>query len=308
MRTLDDDLRAKVVGVRRLTPTITELIVRAPKAAREFRPGQFYRFQNYEVDSPRREGTLMMMEGIALTGAWVEPGKGLIGLITLEVGASSRMCGLLKPGQRVVVMGPTGTPTEIPERSTVLLLGGGLGNAVLFSIARACKEAGNRVIYFAGYKRREDFFKREEIEASTDVVVYSVDAGEPIPAMRPQDKSFVGNIIQAMLAYALGGLGEAAIPLADATRIIAIGSDRMMAAVAAARQTALKPHLRDVHVGRCLDQFAHAMHDEGDLRAVSPAPCRPGHGERTLCLFVREPGPADGSGGLQQPQCPAEGE
>jgi NAD(P)H-flavin reductase len=249
VRTLDDDLRAKVVGVRRLTPTITELTVRAPKAAREFRPGQFYRFQNYEVDSPRREGTLMMMEGIALTGAWVEPGQGLIGLITLEVGASSRMCGLLKPGQRVVVMGPTGTPTEIPERSTVLLLGGGLGNAVLFSIARACKEAGNRVIYFAGYKRREDFFKREEIEASTDVVVYSVDAGEPIPAMRPQDKSFVGNIIQAMLAYALGGLGEAAIPLADATRIIAIGSDRMMAAVAAARQTALKPHLRDVHVG-----------------------------------------------------------
>jgi NADPH-dependent glutamate synthase beta subunit-like oxidoreductase/NAD(P)H-flavin reductase len=246
---LERDLRPHVVVVNRLTPTITEIIVHAPKAAREFRPGQFYRLQNYEVDSPRIEDTLIMMEGIALTGAWVDKEKGHIGLITLEVGASSRMCALLKPGQRVVVMGPTGSPTEITENGTALLLGGGLGNAVLFSIARAFKERNNTVLYFAGYRKREDFFKREEIEASTDIVVYSVDAGEPIPAIRPQDKSFVGNIVQAMLAYGRGEMGDVPVPLSDARRIIAIGSDRMMAAVTKARHDVLKPYLNEEHVG-----------------------------------------------------------
>ena len=59
----------------------------------------------------------------------------------------------------------------------MLLLGGGLGNAVLFSIAKAMREHGNRVIYFAGYKKGEDLFKREEIEAATDQVIWSTDTG-----------------------------------------------------------------------------------------------------------------------------------
>ena len=246
---LDGDLKARVVVVNRLTPTITEIVVRAPKAAREFRPGQFYRLQSYEVDAPRVEDTLLLMEGIALTGAWVDRDKGEIGLITLEVGASSKLCALLKPGQRVVVMGPTGYPTEITRDGTVLLLGGGLGNAVLFSIADAFKQANNRVVYFAGYKRKEDLFKREEIEASTDVVVYSVDAGDTIKPRRPQDRTFVGNIVEAMLAYCCGTLGEVPVSLRDADRIIAIGSDRMMAAVTKARHDVLKPYLREDHTG-----------------------------------------------------------
>ncbi|MBK6902362.1 MAG: FAD-dependent oxidoreductase [Saprospirales bacterium] len=246
---LSADWKASVVRIERLTPTIVELVVEAPMAARKFAPGQFYRLQNYEVDSPKVDHTLLMIEGLALTGAWVDKEKGQIGLIALEVGASSRMISLLKPGQRVVVMGPTGTPTEIDENSTALLLGGGLGNAVLFSIAKAFKEQGSKVVYFAGYKKKGDFYKREEIEAATDIVVYSVDAGEPIEAIRPQDKSFVGNIIQAMIAYADGKLGEIPIPLRDASRIIAIGSDRMMNAVTQARHGVLKPYLNENHTG-----------------------------------------------------------
>jgi len=246
---LDEELKPRVVRVNRLTPTIVEVIVRAPRAARRFEPGQFYRLQNYEVDSAKLHDTLFMMEGLALTGAWVDKKKGLLSLIVLEVGASSRLCSLLKPGQRVVVMGPTGTPTEIAENSTALLLGGGLGNAVLFSIAKAFKEKKNKVVYFAAYKKAEDLFKREEIEAATDVVIYSVDRGEPIATRRSQDKSFVGNIIQAMIAYGSGQLGGTTIPLADARTLIAIGSDRMMAAVAEARHTTLEKYLHKEHVG-----------------------------------------------------------
>jgi hypothetical protein len=155
----------------------------------------------------------------------------------------------LKKGEPVVVMGPTGTPTEIPEGQNVLLLGGGLGNAVLFSIAKAMRDAGNKVIYFAGYKKGEDLFKREEIEAATDQVIWSTDMGAAIAADRPQDAHFRGNIVQAMVTYAEGRLGQQIVPLPDVTRIIAIGSDRMMAAVKAARFGALAPYIRRDHVG-----------------------------------------------------------
>jgi len=250
---MDEQLLAYVERVVRLTPTIVEVIVRAPAAARHFHPGQFYRLQNFERLSPhvRTNGhrAALVMEGIALTGAWVDREKGLLSLITLEMGVSSRLCAYLKPGEPIVVMGPTGTPTEIPEGSAVLLAGGGLGNAVLFSIAKALKASGNRVIYFAGYKKGEDLFKREEIEESTDQVVWATDMGQDIVPSRPQDSHFRGNIVQAMIAYADGTLGERRVPLQDVTRIIAIGSDRMMNAVRLARHGALAPHLNPAHVG-----------------------------------------------------------
>jgi NADPH-dependent glutamate synthase beta subunit-like oxidoreductase/NAD(P)H-flavin reductase len=249
----DEQLLAHVERVVRLTPTIVEVIVRAPAAARHFHPGQFYRLQNFERLSPRvhvdDHVASMLMEGIALTGAWVDREQGLLSLITLEMGVSSRLCAYLKPGEPVVVMGPTGTPTEIPEKSAVLLAGGGLGNAVLFSIAKALKAQGNQVLYFAGYKNGGDLFKREEIEAGTDQVIWASDMGDAIEPSRPQDSHFRGNIVQAMVAYAEGKLGPQQVKLSDVTRIIAIGSDRMMNAVRLARHGVLQPHLNPDHVG-----------------------------------------------------------
>jgi NAD(P)H-flavin reductase len=193
---------------------------------------------------------VLVSEGLALTGAWVDKDQGLISLIALEMGSSSRLLSLWKPGDPVVVMGVTGAPTEIPAGQTVALIGGGLGNAVLFSIGKAMRAAGSRVIYFAGYRNREDVFKVEDIEAASDVVVWAVDprpGAEPVPVLRPQDKTFVGNIVQAMVAYAKGDLGETPIHLDDADHLVVIGSDRMMAAVKAARFNELKPYLKPHH-------------------------------------------------------------
>jgi NAD(P)H-flavin reductase len=245
---LDEELVAVVEDVVRLTPTIVEVIVKAPAAARHFQPGQFYRLQNYESSALRVGTTPLLMEGIALTGAWVDKDRGLLSLIALELGVSSRLAAYLRKGEPVVVMGPTGAPTEIPEGGHVLLLGGGLGNAVLFSIAKAMRERGNKVIYFAGYKKGEDLFKREDIEAATDQVVWSTDMGAAIEPGRPQDAHFRGNIVQAVLAYQSGELGQPLVPLEQVDRIIAIGSDRMMAAVKAARHSVLAPHLKPDHV------------------------------------------------------------
>ena len=144
-----DDLAATVHAVNRLTPTIVEVVLRAPAAARAFRPGQFYRLQNYEmhavrVDEPGFGTTLLSMEGLAMTGAWTDAEKGLVSVIVLEMGGSSDLCALLKPGEPVVLMGPTGTPTEIHADTTIALVGGGLGNAVLFSIGAPSFQGSER--------------------------------------------------------------------------------------------------------------------------------------------------------------------
>jgi NAD(P)H-flavin reductase len=228
---------------------IVEVVVRAPAAARKFRPGQFYRLQNFETGAPCAEGTTLAMEGLALTGAWVDRERGLVSTVVLEMGGSSDLCPLLKPGDPVVLMGPTGTPTEIPSGETVVLAGGGLGNAVLFSIGQAMRRVGSRVLYFAGYKRMMDRYKMAEIEAAADVVVWCCDEEPGFTPERRQDKTFVGNIVQGMHAYASGALGVQPIAFSDADRIIAIGSDRMMAAVAQARHGPLKPFLKTRHSG-----------------------------------------------------------
>jgi NAD(P)H-flavin reductase len=189
-------------------------VVEARAAAENFEPGQFYRLQNYEAHSKRVEGTLLSMEGLALTGAWVDKEKGLLSLITLEMGGSSDLCTLLQPGEPVIVMGPTGTPTEIEPGETVVLAGGGLGNAVLFSIGQAFRRAGSKVLYFAGYKRVIDRYKVEEIEAAADVVVWCCDEAPGFEPSRPQDKAVVDNIVEAMRKYAAGerpGPGSRAI-------------------------------------------------------------------------------------------------
>ncbi len=244
---LDRELRATVHEVVRLTPQIVEVVVRAPLAARRFRPGQFYRLQNLESRAPSPTGSTLAMEGLALTGAWVDAKRGLVSTIVLEMGGSSSLCRLLQPGEPVVLMGPTGSPTEIPSGETVVLAGGGLGNAVLFSIGQAMRRAGSKVLYFAAYKHMIDRYKIAEIEAAADVVVWCCDEEPGFTPDRPQDKTFVGNIVQAMHAYAIGNLGVVSIALKSADRMIAIGSDRMMAAVARARHAALKPFLKQHH-------------------------------------------------------------
>ncbi|MBI4185226.1 MAG: FAD-dependent oxidoreductase [Proteobacteria bacterium] len=237
-------LRARIEAVRILAPAIVEVVVRAPWAARNFRPGQFLRLQNYEARSARVDGTLLAMEGLAMTGAWVDRERGLVAVIVLEMGGSSDLCALLKPGEPVVLMGPTGSPTEIPSGETVILVGGGLGNAVLFSIGGALRAAGSRVLYFAGYRRVADRYYPERIEAAADAVVWCCDEAPGFRPGRPQDRAFVGTIVDALAAYAGGRLGPPPIPLAEAGRMIVIGSDRMMAAVKAARGTLLAGHVR----------------------------------------------------------------
>ena len=99
----------------------------------------------------------------------------------------------------------------------MLLAGGGLGNAVLFSIAKALRDNGNRVIYFAGYRKGEDLFKREEIEAATDQVIWSTDVGAEIaPGGRRTRTSAATSCRRWSPTH--GTLGEPLVPLSERRR------------------------------------------------------------------------------------------
>jgi NAD(P)H-flavin reductase len=170
---LDRAFRATVHAVHRITPTIVEVIIKAPAAALAFQPGQFFRLQNFESLAPVANGTKQAMEGLALTGAWVDRDRGLVSTIVLEMGGSSDLCKMLRPADPVILMGPTGSPTEIAPAETYLFAGGGLGNAVLFSIGQAARSKGCKVLYFAAYKKQQDRFKVDQIE---QVIVIGSDA------------------------------------------------------------------------------------------------------------------------------------
>jgi len=262
---LDKLLIAKVKEVKRLTGTIVEVIIDAPLAAQNFKPGQFYRLQNFATLAPIRSNTKLAMEGLALTGAGVTGNS--ISLIVLEMGGSSDICKLLKPEEPVILMGPTGMPTQILKNKTILLAGGGLGNAVLFSIGKAFRNAGSKVLYFAAYKNPNDLYKIKEIEDAADQIVWSFDEmedGKKFEANRDQDIVFKGNIIEAMESYSKfldkdiieaptkvegsksdksSGISRVTgkrIKLSDIDNIVAIGSDAMMNAVAIAKNNQLK--------------------------------------------------------------------
>ena len=300
---LDDELIARVEDVIRLTPTIVEVIVKAPAAARHFHPGQFYRLQNYESVA-RRVGSAaavpLLMEGIALTGAWVDKEKGLLSLIALELGVSSRLVAYLNKGEPVVVMGPTGAPTEIPDRKNVLLLGGGLGNAVLFSIAKAMRERGNRVIYFAGYKKGEDLFKREEIEAATDQVIWSTDTGAAISppsagcSLSREHRASDAGVPQRR---ARNAAGAARHRRSDYRHRFGSHDGRREGRAARRAQGLSEGRARR----RGEHQLTDAVHDERSVRAV-PAEARgSADGQGVHHFFLLQPGSGDGSRGLSEP-------
>jgi NADPH-dependent glutamate synthase beta subunit-like oxidoreductase/NAD(P)H-flavin reductase len=244
---LNQRLRPVVRAVRRLTPTAVEITVEAPLAAAAYRAGQFFRLQNFEARATRVGDTTLAMEAVALTGARIDRDNGSITLIALDMGGSTSIVPLLQPGEPLVLMGPTGAASHIPPGETVLLAGGGVGTAELLTTKAAIRQAGGRVLFFAGYRRIADCFLPDAIEADADAVIWCCEETPGIAPRRPQDRSVVGNVVEAMQAYAEGRLGDG-IPLHDVDRILVVGSDRMMAAIAAARHARLKPYLRPDHV------------------------------------------------------------
>jgi NADPH-dependent glutamate synthase beta subunit-like oxidoreductase len=288
---IDRTLRATVERVVRLTPTIVEVVVRAPAAAKRFRPGQFYRLQNFETFAPAVDGTRLAMEGLALTGAWVDRDEGLVSTIVLEMGGSSNLCARLRPGEPVVLMGPTGTPTKSsPARPSCWSAADSATRCCSPSAARFAKPARacctsrlpphGRPLSRRGHRsggRRGRVVLRRRPGLCADAA-----AG---PCVRRQHGRGDARVCQRPP----GRAGDS-FPHGGSDHRHRLGSDDG----GGGRRT---PHrARAVSVAEAsrhrLDQLADAVHDEGDLRAMPAAAARSRHGQDELCVLVLQPGPA----------------
>ncbi|WP_353284864.1 FAD-dependent oxidoreductase [Wolbachia endosymbiont (group A) of Lasioglossum fulvicorne] len=110
---IKEQFTAKVIKVQYLTDKVVEIVIKAPLAAKNFKPGQFFRLQNFETNGRKANNTNLAMEGIAVTGTEVDKKKGIISTIVLEIGGSTNLCRHLREGEQIILMGPTGSPTEV---------------------------------------------------------------------------------------------------------------------------------------------------------------------------------------------------
>ena len=125
----------KILNKQILNKNVKLIVVKAPVVARKARAGQFVIVRINETG-----------ERIPLTIADYSPQDETITLIFQEIGKSTMQMGRMEVGDGFEnVVGPLGHPTEIQNYGRVVLVGGGVGIATLFPIARALKQAGNFV-------------------------------------------------------------------------------------------------------------------------------------------------------------------
>ncbi len=157
----------KIISAEELSAGVKSFIVEAPMVARKCQAGQFIILRIDETG-----------ERIPLTIADYDREKGTIQLIFQEVGDTTRQMGALKVGDALLdVAGPLGKATEIENYGTVVCIGGGIGVAPVYPIARAYKKAGNRVISIIGARNADLLIMEKEMRSVSDVLHITTDDG-----------------------------------------------------------------------------------------------------------------------------------
>lgn len=157
----------RVVKRRQLAPAIVMLEVEAPRVAAKVEAGQFVIVRMDEKS-----------ERIPLTVMDFNRERGTITIVIQDVGYSSCMINQMQEGSAFQdFVGPLGVPSEIENYGTVVCAGGGLGIAPVYPIARALKEAGNKVISILGARNAGLLILEEEMRAVSDEVIIMTDDG-----------------------------------------------------------------------------------------------------------------------------------
>lgn len=239
-------LQPKVLDVKRHTPHIIELLLHAPQAAKRFQPAQVFRLQNFESIATKIDGIRLQTETIALTGSRVDTKNGTVSLMIRERGASTRICSTLRKGDPVVLMGPGGNASQIPEGKTILVIGDWLAAAAFRSLGPAYKAAGNRVLLMVTFPHEKEIFYQEELEQFSDMAVWITHEGHPVVTRRHQDISFTGKLEDVILRYAMGKLTADApsIPLEEIDHIHITADNRLLKEIQNSRRGPLKEYLK----------------------------------------------------------------
>ena len=150
-----------------IAPETWSFIVQAPQVARGRKPGQFF------MVAPFPES-----ERIPLTLAGGDARKGYIHFIMQEVGATTKAMGRLSAGDRLyAVAGPMGTPTELAEEGTIVLMAGGYGSAAILPAAEELHAKGRRVITILGGRSKERVLLADELGAASAELIVTTDDG-----------------------------------------------------------------------------------------------------------------------------------
>ena len=191
-----------------MSPGILEYDIEAPRVAKKALPGQFI------VLRVNEEG-----ERVPLTIADFDREKGIVTILFQVVGASTELLASLKEGDSILdFVGPLGQPSELSNHmGTVVFVGGGIGVAPVYPIARAAHELGNKVISILGAKTKDILIFEERMRAISDEVLITTDDGSY------GIKGFVTNAIEELIKR-----GE------KIDQVTAIGPGVMMKSVAEA--------------------------------------------------------------------------
>ena len=172
-----------IVKKERFAPEVVLLEVEAPQIARKAKAGQFMILR---VDEHGERGPRTLADWDAARATFT--------LIFQEVGASTRKLGMLNEGETISdCVGPLGSPSEIERYGTVVCVGGGIGIAPIYPIARAQRGAGNRVISIVGARTKELLFWEDKLRAVSDEVLVTTDDGSY------RRKGFVTDVLKELI-------------------------------------------------------------------------------------------------------------
>jgi ferredoxin--NADP+ reductase len=157
----------KILKKETLASGVKRMELDAPEIARKAQPGQFVVLRINESG-----------ERIPLTIADARAGDGVLVIVFQEVGKSTMLLGTLNEGDGIMdLIGPLGKPTEIEKFGTVVCVAGGVGTPEIYPVARALRQAGNRVIGIIGFRNRDLILMEAEMRQVVDELLVCTDDG-----------------------------------------------------------------------------------------------------------------------------------
>ena len=157
----------EIIEKKILAPDVNMFIIEARLIAQKTAPGQFVLVRIDEFG-----------ERIPMTIADFDRDKGTITLVVQKVGRSTMKMSRLEPGDGFEnITGPLGTPTHLDKYGTVVVIGGGIGVAPAYPVARGMKEHRNNVIVIMGARTKELLFWEDKMAAASDELHVSTDDG-----------------------------------------------------------------------------------------------------------------------------------
>ena len=157
----------RIVRKRELNPTVTFMSIDAPLVARKAKAGQFVILRVDELG-----------ERIPLTVAGYDREGGTVDIIFQVVGATTMKLNAKKEGESIEdFVGPLGNPTDIEGVKRACIVGGGVGCAIAYPVAKALHDMGAEVTSIVGFRNKDLVILEKEFEAASDRLYRMSDDG-----------------------------------------------------------------------------------------------------------------------------------